>query len=449
MIGLVVKDIVEYVLNKYGVGYGDYVVVKTSSGRLYKGYIMPRHEYSSPNILVLKMDNGYNIGISIDRVDEIKGTEPPKIELMKYLEEDVSIRKDRCVLVMGIGGTILSKVDYITGAVKSAVSAEELLNFIPEVRGVAEVETQVLMNKYSEHILPSDWSVIAKEVYSKITSNKYDGLVVLHGTDTMGYTAAALSFAIQDSPVPIILVGSQRSSDRPSSDAALNLLSAIRVAADADIAGVYVAMHLSTSDNYIAIYRGTRVRKNHTSRRDAFQSIDVPPVMLVDSSGNFRYITRGPLHRNMDRAPVLYGEFSNKAALIKFYPGMPPNLIETLVDDGFRAIVLEGTGLGHIGEHMYDAVKYAVDNGVHIYMTSQCIWGRVNMNVYDTGRYLQRLGVVPLDNMLPETAYVKASWVLGNFGEDELDQLMISNVCGELTDKSPVWDMRGRYGFEL
>lgn len=443
------KDIVDYVLSKYGVGYGDYVIVKTSSGRSYKGFIMPRHEYSSPSILVLKMDNGYNIGIAIDKVDDISRGEPPRVELMEYLEEEVPTREEKRVLVLSIGGTILSKVDYITGAVKSAVSAEELLNFIPEARGVAEVETQILMNKYSEHILPSDWSIIAREVYSRVVSNKYDGLVVLHGTDTMGYTAAALSFAIQDSPIPIILVGSQRSSDRPSSDAALNLLAAIRVAADADIAGVYIAMHLSTSDDYIAVYRGTRVRKNHTSRRDAFQAIDVRPVMLVDSRGNFRYVEGGYLDRDVERAPVLYGEFSDKAALIKFYPGMHPDLIRVTVDGGFKALVLEGTGLGHVGEHLYEALRYAVENGVHIYMTSQCIWGRVNMNVYDTGRYLQRIGVIPLGNILSETAYVKACWVLGNFGEEELDTLMVSNVCGELTDRSLIWDMRGGYGFEL
>ena len=446
---LVGRDIVEYVLSKFGVGYGDYVLVKTASGMQYRGYIMPRHEYSSPNILVLKMDNGYNVGIAIDKIEDVSSVKPPKVELMKYLEEHVPMRRDKRVLVLSIGGTILSKVDYITGAVKSAVSAEELLNFLPEVRNIAEVETQVLMNKYSEHILPRDWSIIAKEVYNKVVSGGYDGLVILHGTDTMGYTAAALSFAIQESPIPIILVGSQRSSDRPSSDAALNLLAAIKVAAEADIAGVYVAMHLSTADDYIAIYRGTRVRKNHTSRRDAFQSIDVPPIMVVDSSGSFKYISGGVLKRDVERAPVLYGEFSDKAALIKFYPGLHPNLIRALVDDGFKAIVFEGTGLGHIGEHLYDVLKYAVDNGVHIYMTSQCIWGRVNMNVYDTGRYLQRIGVVPLGNMLSETAYVKASWVLGNFGEDELDQLMVSNVCGEVTDKSPIWDMRGGYKFEL
>jgi len=441
--------IVEYVLKKFGVKIGDYVEVDVSSGRKYKGYIMPKHEYSSPDILVLKLDNGYNVGISIGKIEDIRLVEPPKVKLMEVLEEDVGGAPDKKVLVMSIGGTILSKVDYVTGAVKSAVSAEELLNFLPEVRGVAEVETHVLMNKYSEHLLPSDWEIIAKEVYDRVVSGKYDGLVILHGTDTMGYTAAALSFAVQNSPIPIILVGSQRSSDRPSSDAALNLLSAIRVAAEADLAGVYVAMHLSTSDKYVAVFPGTRVRKNHTSRRDAFQAIDAQPVLVVDEAGNFKFGGSGFPKRDLDRAPVLYSKFSDKSALVKFYPGMHSALIRSLVDEGVQAIVIEGTGLGHVGEHLYDVLKFAIDRGVHIFMTSQCIWGRVNMNVYDTGRYLQRIGVVPLGNMLAETAYVKASWVLGNFDEADIDKLMVSNVCGELGARSPVWDARRDYGFEL
>ena len=440
------RDVVDFLLDRFGVSYGDYVQVDTIQGRRYRGYIMPRHEYSSPGILVLKMDNGYNIGISVEKVENISKAEPPEIKLMTVIEEEVVERRDRRVLVVGIGGTILSKVDYVTGAVRSAVTAEELLNFIPEARGVAEIETEILMNKYSEHLRPSDWSRMAKEIYRRVVDGGYDGIVVLHGTDTMGYTAAALSFAIRDSPIPIILVGSQRSSDRPSSDAALNLLSAIRVAADADIAGVYVAMHSSTSDDYIAIHLGTRVRKNHTSRRDAFQSIDVPPVMLVDPDGEFRYIWREVRRRDPGRAPSLYGEFSEEAALVKFYPGMHPSIIRLLADEGVKAIILEGTGLGHVGEHLYEVIGYAVDRGVHIFMASQCIWGRVNMNVYDTGRFLQRLGVVPLGNMIAETAYVKASWILGNFGVDELDRLMLSDVCGELTLKSPIEDTRGGSG---
>jgi len=443
------RDIIEFFLSKYGVSYGDYVSIVTRDGKRYTGYIMPKHEYSSPNILVLKLDNGYNIGLSVERIEDIKSAEPPRIELMRYLEEEVVESRDKKVLVLSIGGTILSKVDYVTGAVKSAVSAEELLNFIPEARGIAEVETSILMNKYSEHLLPSDWETIASEIYKRIISRKYDGIVILHGTDTMGYTAAALSFAIREPPIPIVLVGSQRSSDRPSSDAALNLLSAIRVAVDSDLAGVYVAMHISSSDKYIGVFRGTRVRKNHTSRRDAFQSIDVPPVLVLDSRGKIVYKADNYLARDPDRPPVYYGKFSDRAALLKFYPGMSPSLFRILIDEGYKAVIVEGSGLGHVGKHLYDAIRLAIEKGVHIYMTSQCIWGRVNMNVYDTGRFLKRMGVIPLSNMLSETAYVKASWILGNFGEEMLDELMVSNVSGEVTDRSPVWDMRGDYGLEL
>jgi glutamyl-tRNA(Gln) amidotransferase subunit D len=437
------RGIVDYFLDKKGVKIGDYVEVFLIDGVHYRGIVMPKHEYSMPEILVLKLDNGYNIGLDINKVLDIKLSQPPKISLgIKVPKEEVERRSLPKVLIIGIGGTILSKVDYTTGAVKSAVSTEELLSILPEVNYIAEVETKIIMNKYSEHLKPEDWSKISREIYSDIVEGDYDGIVVLHGTDTLGYTAAALSFSIQHLPIPVVLVGSQRSSDRPSSDAAVNLISAIRVAAYSDIAEVVVVMHNDTSDDYVAVHQGVRVRKNHTSRRDAFQSIDISPYMLVDLEGNIKLLRSDYHKRDKDRSPTLYPRFSEDVSLIKFYPGFNKNILLSLLQDGVKAVVIEGTGLGHVGESLYEVLSYLTQNGVHVYMTSQCIWGRVNMNVYDTGRFLRKIGVIPLENIISETAYVKASWCLGNFDERELDSLMTSNVVGEASPRSPVLDMR-------
>ncbi|MEM0057005.1 MAG: Glu-tRNA(Gln) amidotransferase subunit GatD [Candidatus Geothermarchaeota archaeon] len=430
-------ELVEYFLKKKGIGIGDYVEILLTNGLRIKGLVMPKHEFSKPDILIVKLENGYNIGINVSKIVEIEKTQFSVKSRGITLREEVKKReKMPRVLILGVGGTILSKVDYVTGGVKSAVSVDELLSILPEVADIAEIETDIIMNKYSEHLTPDDWSIIARRVYSEIVKKKYSGIVILHGTDTLAYTAAALSFSLQQLPIPVVLVGSQRSSDRPSSDAALNLISAIRVAAYSEIAEVVVALHSSTSDNLVSIHQGTRVRKVHTSRRDAFQSIDVLPYMMVDYNGNM-YTIRSDYRRRGERQPLLYPKFSRDAYLVKFYPGFNKNILLYLLHEGAKAIILEGTGLGHVGEYLYETIRTLIKDGVRIYMTSQCIWGRVNMNVYDTGRILKKMGVIQLDNMLSEVAYVKASWILGNFGESELDTLMLSNIAGEITPKSP------------
>ncbi|RLG61470.1 Glu-tRNA(Gln) amidotransferase GatDE subunit D [Candidatus Geothermarchaeota archaeon] len=435
-------SLIDIILSKYKVDIGDYVKIRLCDGSIIKGLIMPKHIYSKEDILVIKLDNGYNIGIKVSRIEDIKKDVPPTYEGLHIEFERRYIQGLPRVLLLGVGGTILSRVDYRTGGVKSAVSAEEIIEILPEIQDIAEIHTRVIMNKYSEHLTPSDWSKIANEVYRGIREG-YDGVIVLHGTDTLGYTAAALSFAIQKSPIPIILVGSQRSSDRPSSDAALNLISAVYIAGHAPFAGVYVVMHASSSDNKIAVHLGTRVRKNHTSRRDAFQSIDILPVAYVDENLNIKInYTDGIYKRDKNRSPDFHPKFSRNAALIKFYPGMHPEILKSILGLNIKALVIEGTGLGHLGEHLFEVLETLIREGVHVFVTSQCIWGRVNLNVYDTGRILLKIGLIPLGNMLSETAYVKASWILGNFGEDELPTLMPTNIAGEITSRSPVKDLR-------
>ncbi|MGP8124385.1 MAG: Glu-tRNA(Gln) amidotransferase subunit GatD, partial [Nitrososphaerales archaeon] len=261
----------------------------------------------------------------------------------------------------------------------------------------------------------------------------YAGVVVTHGTDTLGYTAAALSFALQGVPFPVILVGAQRSSDRPSSDATQNLIGGVSVAAAAPFSGVYVAMHLDESDDGIALHRATRVRKNHTSRRDAFLSVGVPLAAVWRRSGIEQVTPDLPKRGDGTRFwPAT--RFSRDVALLKFYPSMPGRLISAAAEMGARCLILEGTGLGHVGSKDIAAVKAFLKGGGSVFMTSQCVNGRVDLNVYDTGRDLAQVGVVPLEDMLAETALVKGMWVFGNSATAaEARAKMLENLAGEMT----------------
>jgi len=338
------------------------------------------------------------------------------------------------VTVVSTGGTIASRIDYRTGGVRPALSAEDLLSIVPALASIAELDAEILFSIFSEDMTPSIWSEIAVKV-DELIKKGVDGVVIAHGTDTMGYSSAALSFALQKPPIPIIFVGAQRSSDRPSSDAATNLIAAVKAAGHATFAEVCVAMHAWHSDEVIVIHRGTRVRKLHTSSRDAFRSVNAEPIAYV-KSGEIK-INRRDLNPRGGNQYEFNPRFSDSAALIKFYPGMKPDLFETLLEKNYRGVILEGSGLGHIARRLIPAVERLIKEGVFVGMTSQCINGRVNMRVYETGRDLLRAGVVPLDDMLPETAYVKLSWCLGQTDDlEEIKKLMLTPLAGEISDRS-------------
>jgi len=338
------------------------------------------------------------------------------------------------VSIVSTGGTIASRVDYRTGAVHPALSARDLYSVVPELSEMANIEADILFSLYSENITPSHWSRMARGVAEHIRRG-VEGVVVAHGTDTMGYTAAALSFSLRGLPCPVVLVGSQRSSDRPSSDAALNLIGAVTAAVRAPFAEVVVAMHEDTSDRAVLLHRGTKVRKCHTSGRWAFRSVNSKPLARV-VEGRVEMILDDYRPRGEGELQVL-DRFEERVSLLKFHPGFNPSLIEWLVEEGYRGIVLEGTGLGHVGRYCYDALRRAVREGVLVFMTSQCIWGRVNMNVYDTGRDLLAIGVVPLEDMLPETALVKLMWVLGQTEDpEEAVRLMRKNIAHEISPRT-------------
>lgn len=424
-------------LGEYQVSIGDSIVIETDKA-IYEGILMPRYEFADDQHIVIKLKNGYNIGINIKRIKNIiKKSEKEELIPITQLPPISIDRNLPKVSIVSTGGTIASRIDYRTGGVHPALSASDLYNAIPELSKYAQINTEILFNLYSENIEASHWKAMAIKIAEKIKEG-FQGVVITHGTDTMGYTSAALSFALINLPIPVAIVGSQRSSDRPSSDAALNLIGGVVLAAKAPFSGVYVVMHSSMNDDILAVHLGTRVRKNHTSRRDAFESIDISPVAYI-KNGNVEKVLNNLPMRKEDCNYQPRANFDNRVALLKFYPNFDPSIIEYLIDRGYKGIVLEGTGLGHVSNKCYPALKKAIDNGLLVMMTSQCIWGRVRMTVYETGRDLLKIGVIPLEGMLPETALVKAMWVLANTNnQEDAKKLMLMNLVGEYAQRSPL-----------
>ena len=390
---------------------------------------MPRYEHSDEKHIVLKMKSGYNVGLEISDIKniEVLPAENNVKDTSKPIQENSTLPK---VLLLSTGGTIASKIDYRTGAVTPALSAAELNASVPELSKIANIDTEVLFSEYSENIMPEHWKQIAEKLDS-IKNSEYDGIIIAHGTDTMQYTAAFLSFALSGFPIPIALVGSQRSSDRPSSDAAINLISAVRFVLE-KTPGIFVVMHQNESDDLVVSHIGTRVRKNHTSKRGAFKTIGDNPAFLIMVEKIVKNLEHD-FWKKSEYTPRL--NLNTNVSLVKYYPGYNPKSIEKLIDEGCKAIIFEGTGFGHIGKTMYDVVKKANESGLFLGMTSQCIDGRVRMTVYESGRDLQNFGIVPLANMIPETALVKAMWALGNTNSiDEMKNLMLENIASEISD---------------
>ncbi len=384
------------------------------------------------------MKNCYNIGISLDRTEKLEVIgegEKPHFTKPSPQTNHVGLPK---VAIISTGGTIASRVDYRTGAVQPALTAADLASVVPELSSIAEIDAHILFSEYSENIGPTHWKGMAEEV-AKSIANGAEGVVISHGTDTLHYTAAALSFALANLPVPILLVGAQRSSDRPSSDAASNLTGAVALAARADMAAVGITMHHDLSDHIILAHRGTRVRKCHTSRRDAFKSVNSNPLASYDLKTGKIEMMNGIPKREKFRKLILKSRFDQHAYLIKFYPGFNPNVIDSAVSEGARGIVFEGTGLGHVSRPLFDPVKAALKKEVPVFMTSQTVWGRVDMNVYNTGRDLLNLGVTPLEDMIAETAIVKLMWVAAQTkSATKIREMMLQPIAGEITTRTLV-----------
>lgn len=412
---------------------GDTVKV-TKPGIEHKGMLLEKPDYSNKNTIILKLSSGYNIGIDIKdaKIEKISSGQKPKIEL-DPVDKQISEEKDN-LSILSTGGTVASVIDYKTGAVHPAFTADDLLRATPELVDYANINAKAIFNILSENMTPQYWKETAEAVYNEINEGA-DGIIIAHGTDTMHYTASALSFMI-DTPVPIILTGAQRSSDRPSSDAFTNLMASV-VAAKSDIAEVSICMHATEDDSYCDLHRGTRARKMHTSRRDTFTSINMNPLAKIGNNQITINDKEVQYTKRNENKLSINTNLADKVALIKMYPGIDAEIIDIYTDKGYDGIVIEGTGLGHCSDEVIDKISRATNENIPVVMTSQCLFGRTNMNVYSSGRRLLQENVIPVGDMIPETAYTKLLWAAGQTDDtEEIRKIMQSNLKGEINTTS-------------
>lgn len=417
---------------------GDRVRVVTKDEAV-EGVLMP----SEGSNVVVKLESGYNMGIDKKKVKEIKILE-------KYAKQEAKREKSASkkglptIAILHTGGTIASKVDYRTGGVIAKFSPEELLEMFPELKEVANIKSELIRNMFSDDLRFDHFSAIANaiEKYAK----DVDGIIVSIGTDNLAVASAALAFIIEKCPVPVILVGAQRSSDRGSSDAAVNLICAANFIAKTDFAGVAICMHENTSDNTCVILPACKTRKLHSSRRDAFKPVNDLPIARINyESKKIEFIKKN--YQKKSKELVVKPKIEQKVGLLKISVNMFPE--QFLVYKGYKGLVIEGTGLGHtplhvvddctkIHEKIKDAIKTLIDSGTIIIMTTQCIFGRVGMEVYSKGRDLQKLGVISGEDMLPETAFVKLAWLLGNYPKEKVKELIGKNLRGEISERTDI-----------
>jgi glutamyl-tRNA(Gln) amidotransferase subunit D len=434
---------IEALLRRKGIAPGDMISV-VSNRKTFEGILLPRPEFGDNEALVLKLRNGYNIGIRLG-----VGS---KVEKLKHAKESFAFPRVRLekreglpnVTIVSTGGTIESKVDYITGGVHMLVEPEEMLAQIPEILDVANFKVVSPMRIASEDMLYKNWQEIARET-AKALSDSH-GVIITHGTDTMHYTSAALSFMLSGLTGPVVLTGAQRSVDRGSSDAFMNLLCSAHLAAKGNVAEVGVCMHASSSDNFCSFMRGTKVRKMHTTRRDAFRPVNGRPIARVSPAGDIEYIDDSRKRRKEqgDRLRVISG-YEQRVALLKFYPNSDPDIVDYYIDKGYKGMIIEGTGMGHVAVAPADEkyswlghIKRAVDAGMVVGITSQCLNGRVNGNVYRNLRLISGTGAIYCEDMLPEVALVKLGWLLGNYRHTDAARMLNKNVAGEITARTEV-----------
>jgi glutamyl-tRNA(Gln) amidotransferase subunit D len=449
------------ILKKFDVHVWDKAVAETTRGH-FVGRVLPRAENTDDQHIVMKVATGYNIGIDITTITNMKGERDPQ-PVFKVPEKAFPCTPGLPhVKLLGTGGTIASRLDYRTGAVIPAFSPGELFGAVPELADICNLDTEKVFAVFSENMSPKEYITLAQKVGEEVKAG-IDGIVIGHGTDTLAHTATALTFMCQNLPMPVVLVGSQRSSDRPSSDAALNLMHAMTAAGHGDVAEVMVCMFGPTSDEYGFLHRGTRVRKMHSSYRNTFRTIGDTPLATVSRKEGVKPIKevynhrrrnkeerkietittleayKASLAKNDPNTTRIVPVFDDRVAILYYYPGMKPDVLDALVDKGYKGIIWDGTGLGHVNRGMFDSISRATEAGVQQYMCVQTIWGYTHMFVYDTGRDLMARGIIPASNMLAEAAYIKLGWSLGlTHDREEVKKLMLTPINDELTPREPI-----------
>lgn len=414
---------------------GDRVLIYTTEKSV-EGVVMPS---STKQTLVLKLDSGYNIGVSRKKIKTttlmLKAKKKEEREIKKIAH---SVKK-KTISILHTGGTILSKIDYATGAAFAGYTPEELVDMYPELETMANIKSRLLGYMSSDDMRFSDYNTMAKEIAKEIKEG-VDGIILTQGTDTLASTSTALSFILEDLPIPVLLVGSQRSSDRGSSDGGMNLLCAVQFMLGSDFAEIGICMHAGMSDDFCAILPGLKARKMHSSRRDAFQVINAQPYAKVDFvHKTIQLVNPSFRKRDMKRQVQLKLFQDVKVGWLRSRPEMFASELKVFAK--YDGLLLEGTGLGHmpIGKHsehekILKELK-ALCKKMPVFMSTQTIYGRVDMNVYGPGRTLIDLGVLGnYSDMHPETAYLKLAWVLSNYPK-EVKEKMAENIRGEFSSR--------------
>lgn len=427
------SDQIRQTLEEEKIEVGDRVKVNGREGKL-----MPKPENGDPETVILKLDSGYNIGLETEEIKLIE-----KAEKGGEGQTSVEHSEDKPdILVLHTGGTIASRVSYEEGGVKPAFDPEDLLEMYPELGELCNLHSKVVAQMLSEDMEPEHWQEIAEKIDEE--KDNYDGIIIGHGTDTMQYTGAALSLMLQNIDQGVILVGSQRSSDRPSSDAAMNLYSAVKFLEETDFRGIGTCMHSTVNDDECSIMPASKIRKMHTSRRDAFETVNAERIGRVDYQEN-EVEREKDTDRSGDYEPKF--ELDTEVGYIKIRPGMEPEELDWIREKEYNGVIIEGTGLGHMPVNSFDdktqhhekileKVSEIAEDAV-VVMASQCIKGRTNMNVYDAGLKIQEAGVIEAKDMHPELAYVKLMWALGQGGDlEEAEEIFQSNVAGEIQERS-------------
>jgi glutamyl-tRNA(Gln) amidotransferase subunit D len=440
------------ILKRKRIRIGDHVLIEKARKR-YFGLLMPKPEFGDPKTIVIKLNNGYNIGFDMNglKVSKAKSKEPEAVEEeMEYelgrtrkslLRTKFDPKKPKVALI-STGGTIMSRVDYRTGGVYAVEDPRELLHNIPEIAEIANFNISSPMNKMSEDFGPKDWIYLAKQVARELNRGS-KGAIITHGTDTMHYTSAALSFFLRNLAKPVAILGAQRSSDRGSSDAGFNMICAAR-AAMSEIGEVGICMHGSTDDRYCHFIRGTRVRKMHSTRRDAFQAINEPPLARIFPDGKVE-ITNKNFRKRKNIKVKTDVKIDENVAMIKPYPGANPKIIDYHVKNGVKGFVVEALAMGHVPTDVSrkpwtTVIKKHSEQGIPFIVTTQTIYGRVMPYPYTNLRKLFiDAKAIPAEDMLSETAYVKLMWVLGKTKKfDEIRKMMLTNYAGEITPRTEI-----------
>jgi len=437
-------------LSKEDIGYLVLISKEINEKKIdYKGYLVD----ISPTAVKLKLvDNGYNIDVLIDGTTKIQKFKE-KVNLGSIPKVGFAENKGiPSIAYIGTGGTIGTHVDYNTGAVFMCRTPEEIIGTVPELASIVNIrEIKSPFIKPSEDLFAGDWKELSEKVFGSLINKEIDGIIITHGTDTLSYTGTALSFMIENINKPVLFVGAQRSPDRASFDGRMNLICAAYFIKE-KIPGVFIVMHGSINDDFCYVIRATKSRKMHTSRRDAFKVINDLPIAKIYFDGKIEYIIdKSELQKMLDHQPILQNTFDDKVALIKVYPNSDPSIINWYIEKGFRGLVLEGTGLGHVPtgiggttqnlppeKQWLPFIVDATKKGIIVVMTSQCLFGRVNGNVYANLRYASDAGAEYLDShdMLPEVAYIKLGCALSRFKKkEEIINYLKTNVAGEITEK--------------